>query len=177
MLRPLLIPCATALCLGLAACAGPTSASGKLFGLLTPYRMDIVQGNVVTKEQLARVRPGMTRLQVSDVLGTPLVTDIFHADRWDYPFTIRRPGTEPQSRTVVVHFKDNAMVSIDAPDLPSEHEFIAAITKDGGKTFTPRVLELTEEQRKALPLPPPKPSGAAEPSGPARDYPPLEAAS
>lgn len=174
MLRPLLISSAVALTLGLTACATSTVPSGKLFGLLTPYKMDIVQGNVVTKEQLARVRPGMTRNQVSDVLGTPLITDLFHADRWDYPFTIRRQGTEPQLRTVIVRFKDDVMVSIEAPDLPSEQEFIAAISKNDGKTYKPRALELTEEQRKALPVPPPKPVAAAEPTGPVRDYPPLE---
>jgi len=52
-----------------------------LFGIITPYRIDIVQGNVITKEQAERVRPGMTRLQVRDVLGTPLLTDPFHAAR------------------------------------------------------------------------------------------------
>jgi outer membrane protein assembly factor BamE len=51
-----------------------------------------VQGNVVTSEQVARVKPGMTRAQVRDILGTPLLTDPFHADRWDYLFTIRRQG-------------------------------------------------------------------------------------
>ena len=58
-----------------------------------PYRIDVAQGNVVTKEQLARVSPGMSRLQVRDILGSPLLTDPFHADRWDYVFTIKRPGT------------------------------------------------------------------------------------
>jgi outer membrane protein assembly factor BamE len=68
---------------------------------VTPYRIEIVQGNVVTRSRPARVKPGMTRAQVRDMLGSPLLTDPFHADRWDYVFTIRRQGTEPQRRSIV----------------------------------------------------------------------------
>ena len=131
---------------------------------------------MVTKEQLARVKPGMSRREVVDVLGTPLITDIFHADRWDYPFTIVRQGTEPQSRIVSAFFKGDALERVDAPELPSEREFIAAISQ-AHKQFEPRVLELTEAQRNALPLPPPRAASAAEPVGPVRDYPPLESPS
>jgi len=63
-----------------------------LLGVITPYRIDIVQGNVVTKEQIAAVKTGMSRSQVRDLLGTPLLADPFHAERWDYLFSIRRPG-------------------------------------------------------------------------------------
>ena len=66
----------------LAGC-GSLDRTDSLVGLITPYRIDIVQGNVVTQEQMALVRPGMTRLQVRDVLGTPLLTDPFPAARWD----------------------------------------------------------------------------------------------
>ncbi len=165
-----------ALTLALAGCASQFQGADKVFGLLTPYRMEIVQGNVVTKEQLAQVKPGMSRLQVMDVLGTPLITDIFHADRWDYPFTIRRQGTEPQSRTVIVYFKGDALDRVEAPELPTEREFIAAISRDH-KAFEPRVLELTEAQRAALPAPPARAASAAEPMGAVREYPPLESPS
>lgn len=173
MSRILLSAAALAL---LAGCTSPLSDSGQLFGLITPYRIDIVQGNVVTQELHARVKPGMTRQQVAEVLGTPMLTDIFHADRWDYPFTIKRQGAAPQSRTVTVHFKGNLLERIDAPDLPSERDFVASIAR-GDRKIEPRVLELTEAQRQALPLPPKMSAPAAEPSGPVRDYPPLETAS
>src|SRR5207237_9267115 len=90
--------------LGLASltgCAAYLQSSDNFLGLITPYRVEIVQGNVVTKEQLAQVKPGMARQQVRDILGSPLLTDIFHADRWDYVFTIKRQGTEPQERRIV----------------------------------------------------------------------------
>ena len=79
-----------------------------------------MQGNVVTKEQVARVKPGMTREQVRDVLGSPLLTSAFHADRWDYVFTMRRQGTEPQRRSVVACFKGDELERLEAPELPSE---------------------------------------------------------
>jgi len=146
-------------------------------GVITPYRMDIVQGNVVTREQAAMVKPGMTRAQVRDILGSPMLTDLFHADRWDYPFTIRRQGTEPQRRSVVAYFKNDRLDRLDAPELPSEQDFVSAISRAPRQTTVP-VLELTPEQRKALPAPPKvdAPAPAAEPSGPARTYPPLEPA-
>jgi outer membrane protein assembly factor BamE len=159
----------------LGGCASLQS-EGSLLGLITPYRIDIVQGNVVTKEQLALVRPGMSRVQVRDVLGSPLLTDVFHADRWDYVFTIKRPGTQPQQRSIVVHFENDRMARVDAPELPSEREFVASISRTSASGKAPQ-LELTPEQRAALPVPP-KPAAAppSEPEaiGPVRDYPPLE---
>lgn len=160
----------------LGGCASTLSSQDSLLGLVTPYRIDIVQGNVVTKEQLALVRPGMTRVQVRDVLGSPLLTDVFHADRWDYVFTIKRPGTQPQQRSIVAHFEGDRLARIDAPDLPSEREFVQSISRTSSSGRAP-VLELTPEQRAALPIPD-KPAAPAAPepvaTGPVRDYPPLE---
>lgn len=150
------------------------SQDGSLLGIVTPYRIEIVQGNVVTKEQLAQVRPGMTRVQVRDLLGSPLLTDPFHADRWDYVFTIVRPGTPPQRRSVIVTFEGDRLQKIDAPELPSEHEFVSQITRSsiGGK---PVALELTPEQVAALPAAPKAaPPTPAPATGPVRVYPPLE---
>jgi outer membrane protein assembly factor BamE len=173
-MRAFLIPLLGATLLG--GCALSRQSTDDFLGLITPYRIDIVQGNVVTKEQLAQLRPGMSRNQVRDVLGTPLLTDPFHANRWDYIFTIRRPGTPPQRRSVVVTFDGEQMKSVDAPELPSEDEFVASIT---GKKYEGKAppLALTEAQIKALPVPAKPAASAAEPSGPVREYPPLESAS
>jgi outer membrane protein assembly factor BamE len=67
-------------------------SSDNFLGFITPYRVEVVQGNVLTKEQVALVKPGLNKVQVRDILGSPLLTDVFHADRWDYAFTIRRQG-------------------------------------------------------------------------------------
>ena len=155
----------------LAGCASQLQSSDSLFGLITPYRMEIVQGNVITREQMEKVKVGMSRRQVSDTLGSPLVTDIFHVDRWDYLFTIRRQGAEPQRRSITLVFAGDALKTIDAPELPSEKEFVSSITRQ--REFATRKLELTEEERKALPKPPARETPAAEPTGPVRTSPPL----
>lgn len=142
-------------------------------GLITPYRIDIVQGNAVTQEQVAQLKPGMSRLQVRDVLGTPLLADPFHANRWDYLFTLRRPGAQAQRRSVIVHFESDVVSSIDAPpDLPTEREFVASISRK--KTIQDQKLELSDAERAALPTPVKREVPAAEPIGPVRSYPPLE---
>ncbi|MBT9489469.1 MAG: outer membrane protein assembly factor BamE [Rubrivivax sp.] len=169
MFRALLSACAL---LALGGCASQLKTSESLFGLVTPYRMEIVQGNVITKEQMDRVKVGMSRRQVRDALGSPLVTDIFHADRWDYLFVIRRQGAEPQRRAITLVFAGDALKTIAAPELPTEREFVSSITRQ--REFTARKLELTAEERAALPKPPPRADPAAEPVGPVRPYPPLE---
>jgi outer membrane protein assembly factor BamE len=150
--------------------------SPDFLGVITPYRLEIVQGNVITKEQAAFIKPGMTRAQVRDVLGSPLLTDPFHADRWDYVFTIRRQGAEPQLRRVVALFKGDALASIDTGgNLPGEREFVASI--DTFKAGTPPPLALSEAELKALPTPPRPPAAEPVPPAPLRTYPPLEPSS
>ena len=145
-------------------------------GVITPYKVEVVQGNVVTKEQAAAIQPGMSRAQVRDTLGSPLLTDPFHGDRWDYVFTIRRQGTEPQLRRVVVLFTGDALKSIDTGgELPGERDFVASIDTFKTSRNAPP-LELTEAQLKALPAPRKLDAPSAEPVGPVRTYPPLEGA-
>jgi len=167
------LPALILLAAAVAGCSA-VSSDGSLLGIVTPYRIDIVQGNVVTKEQIELVRPGMSRVQVRDLLGSPLLSDPFHADRWDYVFTIARPGTQPQRRNVVARFEGDRLLTIEAPELPTEREFVAMIsrTSASGKNVA---LELTPEQRAALPAPPKPPTATPEPAiGPLRAYPPLE---
>lgn len=165
---------ATALVAGAAGGCASLQSSDNFLGVVTPYRLEIVQGNVVTQEQIERVKPGMTRAQVRDVMGSPLLADPFHGDRWDYVFTIRRQGAEPQRRVIVLLFDGERLKSVDAPPLPSERDFVASIDTFKSKRDA-GTLALTDEQRQALPAPrakPPEPAPA--PVGPVRDYPPLE---
>ena len=171
MPRPILILAALTALATLGGCQS-LQRSDSFLGVITPYRIDVVQGNVLTKEQVERVKPGLTRNQVRDLLGSPLLTDPFHEDRWDYVFTIRRQGAEPQHRSAVLHFDGDTLKSIDAPEMPEERAFVASIN-----TFKARqtpLLALSEEQRKALPVPPKVEAAASAPEGPARSYPPLE---
>ena len=160
----------------LAGCESLQS-SDNFLGVVTPYKVEVVQGNVVTKEQADAVKPGMNRAQIRDILGAPLVSDAFHQNRWDYVFTIRRQGAEPQRRSVVVLFDGDTMKSIDTGgELPAERDFVASIDTFKTKRNAPP-LALTDEQVKALPLPkkPDVAEEAAAASAPARSYPPLEA--
>jgi outer membrane protein assembly factor BamE len=117
----------------------------------------------------------MTRMQVADVLGSPMLADPFHRDRWDYIFTIRRPGTPAQRLSVVLRFDGDRLKSVDAPpDLPTENQFVASIVPPSRRSGEPKPLELTEAQRKALPAPRAAQAAPATPAPPARSYPPLE---
>jgi outer membrane protein assembly factor BamE len=68
----------------------------RIASVVTPYKVDVVQGNFISREQVEALQAGMGRQQVRDILGTPLITSLFHADRWDM-FSLQRPG-QPYSR-------------------------------------------------------------------------------
>ena len=70
----------------------------------SPYKIDIQQGNFVDQEMVAKLQPGMTRAQVKFVMGTPLVTDIFHVNRWDYIYIYRTDGKVTEQRRAVLYF-------------------------------------------------------------------------
>lgn len=158
-----------------AGCGSLDGASNRIAGLVTPYKIDIVQGNFVSKEQAAAIKPGMSRAQVRDILGTPLLTSIFHADRWDYVFTFKRQGVEPQARKVTVFFKADVLERMEAEPLPSEADFVASLDS-GRKSARVPVLEMSEESLKQLPMPAKKADPKPLPPLPA-SYPPLEPAS
>ena len=128
----------------LVACGGLNSATSRVASIVTPYKMDIVQGNFVSKEQAAALQPGMSRPQVRDLLGSPLLVSMFHADRWDYVFTFRRQGFEPQARKVTVFFKGDGLERFEADALPTEAEFVASLDS-GRRSGKVPVLEASEE--------------------------------
>lgn len=166
--------CAPLLAASLLGGCGSFQSSGNFLGVITPYKLEIVQGNVLTKEQAAQIQPGMTRAQVKDVLGSPLLADPFHEARWDYVFSIRRQGTESQLRRVVVRFEGDRMTTIDTGgDLPGEREFVASIDT-GRQAKGTKALALTDAELAALPTPARAAASAPMPPPPARSYPPLE---
>jgi len=166
---------APAALLMLSACSSLDLSSAKpetLFGTLTPYRIDVVQGNVVTQEVMAQIQPGLGRLQVREILGTPLLADPFHTDRWDYIFTIERQGVPDQKRRVSVFFKDDVVQRFDTESLPSERDFVASIDRPLERPEP--ALAMPPEQVAKLPVPPKYDVSRKVPQGAARDYPPLE---
>ncbi len=158
------------------ACTSLGDSAPSVTRLVTPYKIDIQQGNVVTSEQAKALQPGMSRTQVRDMIGSPLLTSVFHADRWDYVFTFKRQGQALQQRKLAVFFKGDALERIEADALPSEAEFVSSldVRRSADK---PPVLQATEEQLKAFQARNAAPA-AATPSAPAAtapvSYPPLE---
>src|SRR5574340_1193814 len=86
--------------------------------LLTPYKMDIRQGNFVTPEMRDKLKLGMTRQQVVYVLGTPLVHDAFHADRWDYVYRLKERSDVVDNQRMTLYFEGDALVRIDDSHMP-----------------------------------------------------------
>lgn len=97
---------------------GCASKNPNRSGLLEPYRIDLPQGNYVTREQVDQVREGMTRDQVRFILGTPLLGQLFQTDRWDYVFRYMHPNGQTETRRVLVRFADDRVTSVEADPLP-----------------------------------------------------------
>lgn len=87
-----------------------------IISLLTAcvYRIDVQQGNLLDDQDIAQVEVGMTRSQVQFLLGTPMITDSFHRDRWDYAYYLRRGrSSDIVQRWVVVHFENDRVARIE----------------------------------------------------------------
>lgn len=80
---------------------------------ITPYKPEIQQGNFVSQDLVAQLKPGMTREQVRFLLGTPLLTDIFHADRWDYVYWRESTNGKREQRRVALFFSDNKLARVE----------------------------------------------------------------
>lgn len=131
--------------LALGACSSFDRATQGMADALTLYKPEVVQGNFVSKEQVQALRPGMTRLQVRDILGTPLMASVFHANRWDYVFTMQRQRVEPQRYRLTLYFTPEGLLDrFDGDEMPSETEFVDRIGTKRNVKVPP--LQATEEQ-------------------------------
>jgi outer membrane protein assembly factor BamE len=148
--------------LALSACAPPD--------VIKPYRMDIQQGNYVSQEMVSQLKVGMTKEQVRYVLGTPLVADIFHADRWDYVYyKDPRRGTR-EGRKIAVIFENGKLARVTGDVVPAEPKSDAAIPKPKAPEAAPQP---SAPQSVAEPPKPvaeaPKPADEPAKSEPAKD--------
>jgi outer membrane protein assembly factor BamE len=168
---------ALGLALGLAGCSSIGQSAHNVAGVFTLYKSEVVQGNFVSREQAAQLHAGMTRLQVRDLLGTPLITPLFQGDRWDYVFTMDRQGVPRQRYRLTLYFTGDTLDRFDGDTMPSETEFVQRISGHSRKEKVPP-LQATPAQIKAFTAanPPAAPSAGASASAPAPDktYPPLE---
>lgn len=132
-------------CLSLAACSyKPT--------LVSEYKIDVQQGNVLSQEMVAQLKPGLSRDQVRYVLGTPLIADVFHRQRWDYVYRYRNGQTEQvETRRLVLFFDaDNRLERVAGDvELAAVNELVAPVARN-------RVIDLGSISPEAAgkPLPP-----------------------
>jgi outer membrane protein assembly factor BamE len=102
------------------------------------YKIDIQQGNVVTQDMIDQLRPGMTRRQVRFIMGNPLLTDTFHADRWDYLYSLQPGGGERQQERMTLIFNSNdQLVSLNGDFMPGVSRDEAILGKGTDTTVAP----------------------------------------
>jgi outer membrane protein assembly factor BamE len=109
---------------------------------LTPYKLDVPQGNAITADQVAKLKPGMTRSQVRYVLGTPLLADEFHQNRWDYIFyDLHREKLTYDKRYHVV-FDGDRVIEMGGETLPARANVAELAPED------PRAAAKAEEAKR-----------------------------
>ncbi len=112
ILTPLLI---------LSACSGENSLLDRIpdpSDLPLVYKVDVQQGNVVTQDMLAQLQPGMDKTKVRFIMGTPLIVDVFHQERWDYYYSFSERGRRPIQRHIILHFEDDLLSYVDGDVRP-----------------------------------------------------------
>lgn len=96
--------------------------------IFRPYVPDTIQGNFISSEQYAKLEVGISREQVRQILGTPLLASYFHANRWDYIFEFKRLGEKiSKERRVTVFFDGDKVTKFNGDALPTEVELVAEI--------------------------------------------------
>ena len=166
---------------GLAAgCASDASVRSYVPQIVTPFRIDIQQGNFVTREMADKLAVGQTREQVRFILGTPLLVDIFHANRWDYVFRVAKGWNEPEKRKLIVFFDAGGRVEkwdadlppaaqVDAPAAAASPPGTPPMAADGPAPAAMPASDSSAEVRPVAPVAPP----AALPAPPAEPLPAL----
>lgn len=115
------------------------------------YKIDIQQGNVVTQDMIDQLRPGMTRKQVRFIMGNPLLTDTFHANRWDYLYSIQPGGGQRLQERVSVNFSaDDQLVGLSGDFMPGVSRDQAILGESSGVT-TPQAAQPTRTEEKPSP--------------------------
>lgn len=105
------------------------------------YRVDINQGNIVTQEMVNQLRPAMNRRQVTYLLGTPLLTDPFHDNRWDYVYSIEPDGEPREQRRLTLQFERDELVQLEGDYRPG-----ATPLFESGKDSTILVPKIEREK-------------------------------
>ncbi len=94
------------------------------------YRQDIQQGNIVTQEMVNKLHPGMARRQVKYIMGTPILIDVFHQDRWDYVYSMAKSNETPVQEHISLYFKDDKLTKIEGDFRPISASNALEINKE-----------------------------------------------
>lgn len=89
-----------------------------LLAACAPYKMDVRQGNFVAPDARERLKLGMTHTQVRALLGTPLVADPFHPDRWDYVYSLEQAREPVDKQHMALYFQGDKLIRIDDAGMP-----------------------------------------------------------
>lgn len=112
-------------CLFLIACALALAGCSRVPHIPTPskipfvHRIDIEQGNIVTQDMLAQLEPGMDKSKVRFIMGTPLIVDTFHTNRWDYVYSLQEGGGARQQRRVSLYFENDKLLRVEGDVKPA----------------------------------------------------------
>lgn len=106
------------------------------------YKIDVHQGNVVTQKMIDQLRPGMDKRQVKFILGTPLLVDPFHQERWDYFYDIRKAGKPHKRERITVIFNVGSLASLKGNFKPS-NEFKPM-------TIDTKVIDVPKREKKEV---------------------------
>jgi len=77
------------------------------------HRIDVQQGNVIEQDMINKLKPGMDKNQVKFIMGTPLITDSFHSNRWDYVYSMEPGRGERKQRRITLYFEDEKLAYVD----------------------------------------------------------------
>ncbi|MCB6184506.1 outer membrane protein assembly factor BamE [Leeia sp. TBRC 13508] len=113
--------------LGLSGCGTATTVANAI----TPYKMDIIQGNYVTQDSVDKLKPGMTKAQVKFLLGTPLLQDAFHANRWDYVYRLYKDDQLVEQKQFTVWFENDALSKFSGDVMPAVRPVLKEATASG----------------------------------------------
>ena len=120
---------------------------------LTPYKLPIQQGNIIESESLIKLKSGMSKNQAAQVLGTPLLNDIFHANRWDYVHYLNKRGRMSEQKHVALIFEEEKLIRLVGEGVPALEPLAAP---EEAATVTP-AAEPADDAAAPKPEAPPAP--------------------
>jgi outer membrane protein assembly factor BamE len=126
-----------------------TGCGASVPAIVKPYKMDIQQGNVVTSKMLLQLKPGMTKSQVRFIMGTPLIVDDFHKNRWDYFYQMRQQGKIIEQRRVILEF-DKDLLSKVRGDVVPQGTAGAETGAEAGAVMLPKSIEPKPKEKGLL---------------------------